>query len=209
MKYSEFFDRRKNTFEKSYDLILQHMKTNNDTNTYNIVELGTSRSFVSGNHPGCMSTDIQYLRPDKPSSWDWGAGIFTKVFSDNLDGRNYKLYTVDPNPNAIQIVSTMCGANKNVQIIQDYSSEFLKNIDFSIDFLYMDHMESGEDACIQHLKDSEYIIKNGLMSENGVILIDDIGDNITNTKGKYSIPYLLDNGYNQVLAEYQVLLEKR
>ena len=212
MKYSEFFDRRKNTFEKSYDLILQHMKALDNEPTkrsYNIVELGTSRSFVSGNHPGCMRTDIQYWRPDEPSCWDWGAGIFTKVFSDNLDGRNYKLYTIDPNPNAIQIVSTMCGANKNVQIVQDYSSEFLKNIDFTIDFLYMDHMESGEDACIQHLKDSEYIIKNGLMSENGVILIDDIGDNITNTKGKYSIPYLLNNGYNQVIAEYQVLLEKR
>jgi hypothetical protein len=212
MKYSKYFDRRTNTFEKSYDLILQHMKALDNEpakRSYNIVELGTSRSFVSGNHPGCMRTDIQYWRPDEPSCWDWGAGIFTKVFSDNLDGRNYKLYTIDPNPNAIQIVSTMCGANKNVQIVQDYSSEFLKNIDFTIDFLYMDHMESGEDACIQHLKDSEYIIKNGLMSENGVILIDDIGDNITNTKGKYSIPYLLNNGYNQVIAEYQVLLEKR
>jgi hypothetical protein len=46
------------------------------------------------------------------------------------------------------------------------------------------------------------------MSENGVILIDDIGDNITHTKGKYSLPYLLENGYKQVLAEYQVLLER-
>jgi hypothetical protein len=211
MKYSEYFDKRTNTFEKSYELILERMKTKNgisDDTTYNIVELGTTRSFVSGNHPDCMQTDTKCWRPDEPGCWDWGAGIFTKVFSDNLDGRNYKLYTIDPNENAIQIVTTMCGANKNVQIVQGYSSEFLKKIDFTIDLLYMDHMESGEEACIQHLKDSEYIIKNGLMSENSIILIDDIGDNITNTKGKYSIPYLLDNGYNQVLAEYQVLLEK-
>jgi hypothetical protein len=208
MKYLEFFDRRRNTFEKSYELILQQMKTNHDTTTYNIVELGTSRSFVSGNCPGCMSTDIRYWRPDKPSTWDWGAGIFTKVFSDNLDGKNYKLYTIDPNSDAIQIVTTMCGANKNIEIVQGYSTDFLKNIDFEIDFLYMDHMESGEDACIQHYKDSKYIIENGLMSNNSLILIDDIGDNITNTKGKYSIPYLLNNGYKQVIAEYQVLLER-
>jgi hypothetical protein len=140
------------------------------------------------------------------------------VFSDNLDGRNYNLYTVDPNENAIQIVMTMCGHNKNVHIVQGYSSDFLKEFAHTgtgsapdhatIDFLYMDHMESGEEACIQHLKDAEYIIDNGLMSENGIILIDDIGDNITNTKGRYSIPYLLENGYRQVIGEYQVLLER-
>jgi hypothetical protein len=211
MKYSEYFDRRTNTFKKSYELILQNMKALDneiEKRPYNIVELGTSRSFVSGHYPGCMNPDIKYWRPNEPSCWDWGAGIFTKVFSDNLDGQNYKLYTIDPNRDAIQIVTTMCGTNRNIHIIQGYSTDFLKHIDFTIDFLYMDHMESGEDACIQHLKDSEYIIKNGLMSENGVILIDDIGDNITHTKGKYSLPYLLDNGYRQVLAEYQVLLEK-
>lgn len=131
MKYSEYFDRRTNTFEKSYELILERMKTKKDTfdhTTYNIVELGTSRSFVSGNHSGCMSTDIQYWCPDEPGCWDWGAGIFTKVFSDNLDGQNYKLYTIDPNDNAIQIVTIMCSTNKNVQIVQGYSSEFLKTL---------------------------------------------------------------------------------
>jgi hypothetical protein len=112
----------------------------------------------------------------------------------------------------------MCGHNKNVHIVQGYSSDFLKEFAHTgtssapnhatIDFLYMDHMESGEEACIQHLKDAEYIIDNGLMSENGIILIDDIGDNITNTKGRYSIPYLLKNGYRQVIGEYQVLLER-
>jgi len=205
MKYSEYFDNRKNTFEKSYELILENM---DPEHTYNIVELGTSRSFVSGKYQGCMRADTCYWRPNDPHYWDWGAGIFTKVFSDNLEGKNYNLYTIDPNRDAIKIVNTMCGANKHVKIIYDYSTEFLKNIDFKIDFLYMDHMESSEEACVQHLADSKYIIENGLMSENGVILIDDIGDNVTNTKGKYSIPYLIENGYTQIVAEYQVLLQK-
>jgi len=72
----------------------------------------------------------------------------------------------------------------------------------------MDHMESGEEACIQHLNDAKQIVEKDIMSENGIILIDDIGDNITNTKGRYSIPYLLENGYRQVIGEYQVLLER-
>ena len=214
MKYSDFFGRRKNTFEKSYELILERMHGDASETPYNIVELGTSRSFVSGDSPGCMKTDMQYWRPDEPNCWDWGAGIFTKVFSDNLDGRNYNLYTVDPNENAIQIVMTMCGHNKNVHIVQGYSSDFLKDFAHTgtehatIDFLYMDHMESGEEACIQHLNDAKQLVEKDIMSKNGIILIDDIGDNITNTKGRYSIPYLLENGYRQVIGEYQVLLER-
>ena len=35
-----------------------------------------------------------------------------------------------------------------------------------------------------------------------------MSDNISNTKGKYSISYLLNNGYREILSEYQVLLQK-
>ena len=46
MKYSDFFGRRKNTFEKSYELILERMHGDASEETpYNIVELGTSRSL--------------------------------------------------------------------------------------------------------------------------------------------------------------------
>lgn len=69
-------------------------------------------------------------------------------------------------------------------------------------------MESGEEACIQHLEDSKIIVERNLINPNGIILIDDIGDNTTNTKGKYSIPYLLKNGFVSIIHEYQVLLKK-
>ena len=77
MIYNEYFDRRNNTFKKSYELILQNMENKNGT--YNIVELGTSRSFVSGGHDGCSSPEQHYWKPHNPEMWDWGAGIFTKV----------------------------------------------------------------------------------------------------------------------------------
>ena len=79
MKYSDFFGRRKKTFEKSYELILERMHGAAAT-PYNIVELGTSRSFVSGESPGCMKTDIQYWRPDEPNCWDWGPEYSQRCF---------------------------------------------------------------------------------------------------------------------------------
>ena len=205
MKYIEFFGRRKNTFEKAYSLIINNIKSDEN---YKIVELGTSRSFVSGGSPGCLDTDTRFWTPNIPSNWAWSDGVFTKTFSDNLEGYNYTLYTIDPNENAISICNTICNGNSNIKIIQDYSTNFLNSIDFKIDFLCMDHMESSEEACLKHLEDSILIVKKNLMNENGIILIDDVGENIINTKGKYSVPYLLQNGFKMVLHEYQVLLIK-
>ena len=205
MLYSNFFDRRKTTFLKSFELILKNI---NSQNTYNIVEFGTSRSFVNGNIEGCLSTDIKFWYPNNPEKWDWGAGVFTKVFSDNLCNLNYKLCTIDPSKEAIHIVNTMIDnkVKSNVNIINDYSTNFLKNIDFKIDFLYMDHMESCEQACVQHYTDSKYIVENNIMNDNSFILIDDCGCKIN--KSKYSVPYLLDNGFEMIINDYQILLKK-
>ena len=179
--------------------------------TYNIVELGTSRSFVNGGYEGCLSPDEKYWHPNRPDVWDWGAGIFTKVFADNLEGFNYKIYTIDPCPHANTIVNTMIGNNKNVEIIQDYSTNFLNNIDFKIDLLYMDHMESSEEACLQHLEDSKIIVEKNLMNQNAIILVDDVPRNgkSNESKGIYSIPYLMQNGYQKILYDYQALLTKK
>jgi hypothetical protein len=206
MKYDEFFGMRKNTFNKSFELIKPKILSERK---YTIVELGTSRSFVTGGERGCMNSDPKYWQPNNPKIWDWGAGIFTKVFLDNLDGENIIMYTIDPSDSAISIVNTMCGGNKNLNIVKDYSSNFLNNYNGKIDFLYMDHMESSEEACRQHLEDIKIVIEHDLMSADGIILVDDVGDNITHTKGKYSIPYLIENGYEKLIHEYQVLLRRR
>ena len=208
MMYENFFDRRQNTFVKSFELIMKHINTQE---IYNIVEFGTSRSYVNGDIKGCLDPNPIYWHPDNPEKWDWGAGVFTKVFSDNLihNKCNFNLYTVDPDENAIKIVNTMIddSIKNKVIIIKDYSTNFLQNIKFKIDFLYMDHMESSEEACKQHYIDAKYIVENDLMNSNSIILIDDCKTNSHN-KSKYSIPYLLDNGFKLILNEYQCLLTK-
>jgi hypothetical protein len=207
MKYSNFFDKRTSTFIKTYEIILKNI---NIDNIYNIVELGTSRSYVNGYIAGCGSTDIKYWNPLNPNIWDWGAGIFTKVFDENLHNMNYKLWSIDPSIEANIISSNINNIlkNKNVILVNDYSTNFLNKINFKIDLLYMDHMDSGEEACLQHLKDVKLIIKKDLINKNGIILIDDVDKNLHETKGKYSIPYLLDNGFELILHNYQALLRK-
>ena len=195
-------DRRKNTFIKSYQLI-------KDMKNPLIVELGTTRSFVSGCFDGCLSTDLRYWKPHNPEVWDWGAGIFTKVFADTLGDDGYTMYSIDPSPEAVTISKTMLAGRPCVHVIQDYSTNFLKQLTRKIDFLYMDHMESGEAACLQHLEDSKLIVEKDLMAPGAIILVDDVGDNITLTKGKFSIPYLLEHGYEMIMHEYQVLLRRK
>jgi hypothetical protein len=211
MKYSQYFDRRSSTFLKSYEMIKENMGKNgngNENKMYNIVELGTSRSFVTGGVDGCMNTDKKYWRPFKPDIWDWGAGIFTKVFAENLKDEKCNIYTIDPDDNAIAIVTTMCKEYKKVKICKTHSTNFLSDFNEKIDFLYMDHMETSEEAAIQHLNDIKLIFERNLMSENGIILVDDVGQSIIDGKGKYSIPFLQNNNYNIVIHDYQVLMEK-
>ena len=57
---------------------------NNSVSTYNIVELGTSRSFISNR----IDTNIDNWKPNNPNSLVWSDGIFTKVFSENLKNKN-------------------------------------------------------------------------------------------------------------------------
>ena len=201
MKYSKYFDNRKNTFEKTYEKILNNIDSKK---TYNIVELGTSRSFVSGR----IINDEKYWTPDNIKNWAWSDGLFTKVFADNLEGYNFKLYTVDPCPNANKVVKTIIGNNTNVEVISKYSTDFLNNIDFKIDLLYMDHLESGKEACKTHLIDSKLIIEKDLMAKKSLILIDDTTPVCNGGKSLLSLPYLIDNGYKKIIHEYQVLLSK-
>lgn len=203
MKYLSFLGNRKITFEKSYKLLMDIIKNKSKVN---IVELGTTRSFCSWK----IENDKKYWDPDNIEKWPWSDGMFTKVFSDNLKDFSYKLYTVDPCPDANNVVKHIIGNNDNVNIVKDYSSDFLKKIKFKIDFLYMDHMESGKEACELHLKDAKFIIENDLMAENGIILIDDTPQgNGYNSKGLLSIPYLNNNGYTTIIHNYQALLIKK
>ena len=197
MKYEEYLCQRTNTFKKTFELL-------KDKDEICIVELGTSRSFKSWG----ISSNLEDWHPNNPEMWAWSDGCFTKLFADNLKDKKLTIYTIDPCSQAIKVVKTMIGDNTDVQILQMTSTDFLRDFQTNlgkIDLLYMDHLESGDTACKVHLQDSKIVIERNLMSDEGIILIDDCPEGSVG-KGKLSIPYLLENGYKTILHEYQMIL---
>ena len=98
------------------------------------------------------------------------------------------------------------------------SEDFLLNYDGKIDLLYLDtgDMTPIEDTAQLHLREAKIIVERNLLSDNGIILIDDIrsplpyinGENIDLGKGYLSIPYFLENGFEIIMDEYQTILRK-
>jgi len=71
----------------TFNKCIEHFK---NSDFINILELGTSRSFVDGRYPGVCSTDTKFWEPKSLEKWDWSAGLFTKYFSDVLNERGIK-----------------------------------------------------------------------------------------------------------------------
>jgi len=203
MKYESFLGHRKSTFRETLKWINDNK---NSKRTFTIVELGTSRSFKSW---GISDNEKDWF-PNNPERWAWSDGFFTRFMADNLEGSNFIIYTIDPCNKAIKVVKTACGHIPQVKILQTTSTEFLKNFNEKIDLLYMDHLESGPEACQVHLDDSKLVIEKDLMNDKSIILIDDtpIMNGLNNSKGHLSIPYLKSQGYETILHEYQLLLSK-
>ena len=75
---------------KSFKMCLEFLSNRENPN---ILELGTSRSFVDGKYEGCNSDDVKYWDQRDFKKWDWGAGCFTVVFGQLANYEN--LITLD------------------------------------------------------------------------------------------------------------------
>jgi hypothetical protein len=216
--YIRYFGRVPLSRYHTFKYCLEHIHSLNEK--VNIVELGTSRSFVDGRFPGCNSSDINYWQPNNSSIWDWSAGCFTRVFSE-CTKENIMLNTVDLESEHIKrskIMTFDYSYKINYHVMS--SEDYLKSCDKkSIHLLYLDtgDVNPVEPTAQLHLREAKLIIENNLLDDNGIILIDDV-KNIASKKAakeesnygkaKYSIPYFIENGYKIVLDEYQVILKK-
>lgn len=187
-----------------------------------IVELGTSRSFTHGGHPGCNSSNPTYWTPQQPENWDWGAGFFTRMAATCLHHLQPQFHTVDLIPQHITRCKIMTYDFKDILTYHVASSEdYLKKCSFpdGIDLLYLDtgDMTPIEPTAELQLNEAKIIVQRNLIAKNGIILIDDVrnqtprkyGDRSGLGKAKYSLPYLLDHGFEIVMDEYQVMLRKK
>lgn len=200
---------RYHTFKYCYENI------NNKNNPF-ILELGTSRSFVDGRFEGCNEDDIKYWEPSNPEKWDWSAGFFTKVFSNLFPNSNF--HTLDLMKSHIARCKIMNQDKDNITYHVSSSEDFLKNLDKKVDLLYLDtgDMTPIENTAQLHLREAKIIVERDLLAAGGIILIDDVksvipkqyGEKSDLGKAKYSVPYLLENGYKLLMSEYQYILKK-
>ncbi|HEX6432052.1 MAG TPA: class I SAM-dependent methyltransferase [Niastella sp.] len=213
--YEQYLERRYGSFSYVFNRL-------NKRNDNVIVELGTTRSFVRGGMPGCMSSDEIFWDENNISNWDWSAGGFSRVCAELIHNTQNELYTVDLNHDAMSICKVITSRfNENVEYVLTTSTDFLTKVEGKIDLLYMDHHETCEEGAVLHLNDTKILLKRNLLAEDGMILIDDVhleqveADQITARttadfsdcgKGKYSIPFLLANGFQIVFEGYQVVL---
>lgn len=203
-KYKSFLGNRYLSFKAANDIF----KKNNGTT---ILELGTTRSFVDGAHEGCMKEDVKYWYPDKPEFWDWGAGAFTLVFSEEYKNTDIKLTTVDISKKHIEICKIMTQKNNNVEYIVGSSINYLNSLkENTCDFIYQDTCDCDENGCRHHKLEAQIIIEKNLIKQEGIILIDDHcnEDPSLCSKTKYSLSLYLKNNFKIIYEGKQLLLQK-
>lgn len=211
----------------SFKYCLNHLKKlkNQDPNKIlTILEMGTCRSFVDGKFEGCNSDDSKYWNGKDHSKWDWGGGCFGLVFGQELSidpNNKVELLTVDIIASHIRRCKIMTDSLgiKCSHIVSD-AAECLDRINNKLDLIYMD---TGDMWPIEYteelqLREAKKIVELNILTQDGLILIDDVlngtpqeqGDH-TNFLGKstFSIPYLLDNGYETVFEGYQYILKRK
>lgn len=175
-----------------------------------VVELGTSRSFVGEGRKGCMINDPRYWRPKRPKAWDWGAGIFTRMCAEHLERLQPEIHSVDVSRDAIEIARTITSDFEPLITFHEQTSEsFLRRFPGRVDLLYMDAGETVAGTQALHLRDAEIVVERDLVPPGGIVLIDDV--NVLEpeeSKGKYSIPYLRDHGFEIKILDYQAVLQR-
>jgi predicted O-methyltransferase YrrM len=108
--------------------------------------------------------------------------------------------------------------NAPIQYHKKRSTDYLNAMNGQVDLIYMDAAETDEEGARLHFEDAQKIVEKNLIKPGGFVLIDDVrspnfihmaGKSWILGKGKYSIPFFLQNGFEIVMDEYQMLLRKR
>ena len=176
-----------------------------------IVELGTTRSFVNGAHPGCLADNEVYWEPNSPQKWDWGAGAFTILFAEEYQNTNVQITTVDIDQRHLNRCKVMVDKFKNVEYVCSDSESYLQSLpEKSVDFIYQDTADCDDHGCHIHEREAHIIVNKNILKPKGILLIDDNinYDTTLPSKAKYSLPIYVQAGYKIVFMGKQILLQK-
>ncbi len=211
------FSRHPKSRYHTFEFAFKYFEQNNGKT---VVELGTTRSYVHGGLVGCNSNDTRYWTPNNPENWDWGAGAFTLMACECLEHLNPKIYTIDLMPDHIERCKLMTRRFNNITHIVSDSRAFLRSMPAkSVDLLYLDtgDMTPIEPTAQLQLEEAKLIVERNIMSDNGIIVIDDVrnptpkqfGETSDLGKSKYALEFLTNNGFEILVDEYQVILKRK
>lgn len=181
-----------------------------------IVQLGISPLYTNSEHCIGQGNDNHQGNPtQKPNSL-----FFIKIASSCLMHLNPIIYTVDTDISAANRCKKMMEPFNPMHRIYigstiDYLNSCSSN---SIDMVYIDTTDliSLESSAIQQLEQAKLIVEKNLLTDNGIIIINDVhnqnaiyyGDTSGLGCSRYAIPYFLCNGFEVVVDEYQMILKK-
>lgn len=149
------------------------------------------------------------------ANYRFGDGWGTFSWIQWAEKTNSMIFSIDINKEHLNIAQNIIGHSKYVNYSLSDSIEYLKNLPdfFKINLLFLDSFdyhrdEENKKAAAEHqLKEIQACEKN--LTENSLILLDDIIDVNFNGKGALSIPYLISKGWKIInFEETQVLLSK-
>jgi hypothetical protein len=126
---------------------------------------------------------------------------------------NSVVYVVDINENHLNQSKKIVPPSENVRYFKDDSIHYLQEFDKKIDLLFLDSFDyQGDDlmklACYNHSL-NELKAAWDKLNQKCFVLIDDVFNDKWDGKGKFSIPYLLENNFELVYyTDSQALLKR-
>ena len=146
---------------------------------------------------GRVIVEIGSIRDASPLGRLWD-GYSTVAWALHAE----RVYSVDVDTFASNLTRKLTEEFGNVVVVNGDGLEFLRSFGGEIDLLYLDAWDVGLPDCrSKHLE--AYRVARGLLSEGGLILIDD-----ARVKGAFVVPEAVRDGFTIVFDEYQVLLAK-
>ena len=180
-KYNYQKNIRYNSFIKSLSIA--------DTRNLKIfVETGTSRG----------KTKFFFI-----NKLNWKDGMSTIIFAEYVKYKKGKLFSCDlSKKNINNSIKFTKNFSNYINFVVSDSVTYLKNLDFKIDFLYLDSLDSHDQyrASLHQLKEIESALDK--LHRNSLVLLDD-----KKTKGSLSLKFMLNKNFKILNeTEEQVLL---
>jgi len=181
--------------QESQILTLKELHARYQFKPIRIVETGTIRNPLP-----------RYRMGDGWATWTWL--LWAKASQSHV-------WTCDLDPNAIATCRLVTDNSPYIEYVNSDSVAFLESFAETIHLLYLDSFDTGppgdprvKEACKHQLREIEAAYDR--LDDDALVVLDDVPKDQKNGKAEFSIPFLIDRGW-EILShmETQVILSRK